>query len=214
MTKMTGAQAFYEMLVRQGVEYIFGNPGTSELPLMDVFASRNEIEYLLALHEDTALGIAAGYAEATGKPAVVNLHTNPGLAHALGNLYNVHRAGTPLIVTAGQQDTRSMIDEPLLYADMLELARQHTKWCWEVRHAAEVPAALARAFKIALTPPTGPVFLSLPVEGREEGAEIELPPVTRIGARIRGDLSKIKEAAALLANAKSPVIIAGDGCAR
>jgi len=214
MPQMSGAEAMFEFLVREGVRYVFGNPGTTELPLMDIFAARDEIQYILALHEDSALGIAAGYAEATGKPAVVNLHTNPGLAHALGNLYNVHRTGTPLIVTAGQQDTRSMIDEPLLYADMLELARQHTKWCWEVRHAAEVPTALARAFKIAVTPPTGPVFLSLPVDVMEERAEIELPPVTRIGARIRGDLSKIKEAAALLSQAKNPAIVAGDGCAR
>lgn len=214
MPEMTGAEAMFEFMVREGVQYVFGNPGTTELPLMDLFAARDEIKYILALHEDSALGIAAGYAEATGKPAVVNLHTNPGLAHALGNLYNVYRAGTPLIVTAGQQDTRSMIDEPLLYADMLELARQHTKWCWEVHHAAEIPAAMARAFKIAQTPPTGPVFLSLPVNVMEERAEIELTPVTQIGSRVRGDISKIKEAAAVLANAKNPAIIAGDGCAR
>lgn len=214
MPEMTGAQAMFEFMVREGVQYVFGNPGTTELPLMDLFAARDEIKYILALHEDSALGIAAGYAEATGKPALVNLHTNPGLAHALGNLYNVYRAGTPLIVTAGQQDTRSMIDEPLLYADMLELARQHTKWCWEVRHAAEIPAAMARAFKIAQTPPTGPVFLSLPVNVMEERAEIALPPVTRIGPRVRGDISKIKEAAAVLAGARNPAIIAGDGCAR
>jgi benzoylformate decarboxylase len=214
MPEMTGAQAMFEFMVREGVQYVFGNPGTTELPLMDLFAARDEIKYILALHEDSALGIAAGYAEATGKPAVVNLHTNPGLAHALGNLYNVYRAGTPLIVTAGQQDTRSMIDEPLLYADMLQLARQHTKWCWEVHHAAEIPAAMARAFKIAQTPPTGPVFLSLPVNVMEERAQIELPPITRIGPRGRGDISKIKEAASVLANAKNPAIIAGDGCAR
>ena len=211
---MSGAEAMFEFMVREGVRYVFGNPGTTELPLMDLFAARDEIKYILALHEDSALGIAAGYAEATGKPAVVNLHTNPGLAHALGNLYNVYRAGTPLVVTAGQQDTRSMIDEPLLYADMLELARQHTKWCWEVHHAAEIPLAMARAFKIAQTPPTGPVFLSLPVNVMEERADIELPPVTEIGSRVRGDLSKIKEAAAMLASAKNPVIISGDGCAR
>ncbi len=214
MPEMTGAEAMFEFMVREGVRYVFGNPGTTELPLMDLFAARDEIKYILALHEDSALGIAAGYAEATGKPAVVNLHTNPGLAHALGNLYNVFRAGTPLVVTAGQQDTRSMIDEPLLYADMLALARQHTKWCWEVHHAAEIPQAMARAFKIAQTPPTGPVFLSLPVNVMEERAEIELPPVTEIGSRVRGDLSKIKEAAAMLAGARNPVIIAGDGCAR
>ena len=168
MAEMSGAEAMFEMMVREGVRYVFGNPGTTELPLMDRFAARNEISYILALHEDSALGIAAGYAEATGQPAVVNLHTNPGLAHALGNLYNAYRAGTPLVVTAGQQDTRSMLDEPLLYADMIELARQHTKWAWEVRTAAEIPRALARAFTIARTPPTGPVFVSLPVNLTEE----------------------------------------------
>ncbi|HJZ69360.1 MAG TPA: thiamine pyrophosphate-binding protein [Blastocatellia bacterium] len=214
MAEMTGAQAMFEFMVRERVRFVFGNPGTTELPLMDQFAARDEIKYILALHEDSALGIAAGYAEATGKAAVVNLHTNPGLAHALGNLYNVYRSGTPLIVTAGQQDTRAMIDEPLLYADMLELARQHTKWCWEVHHASEIPVAMARAFKIAQTPPTGPVFLSLPVNVMEERAEMEMPPVTQIGSRVRGDRSKIKAAAALLASAKNPAIIAGDGCAR
>jgi benzoylformate decarboxylase len=214
MTEMTGAQAFYEMLVRQNVEFIFGNPGTSELPLMDVFAERDEIQYILALHEDSALGIAAGYAEASGKPAVVNLHTNPGLAHALGNLYNAYRAGTPMIVTAGQQDTRSLIGEPLLQADMVELARQHTKWAWEVKAASEIPFALSRAFTLATTAPTGPVFLSLPVNVMEERAEAVFPGVTRIGQRIRGDRSQIEAAAGLLAEAQQPVIIAGDGCAR
>ena len=214
MNEMSGAGAMYELMLREGVRYVFGNPGTTELPLMDQFAARDEIHYILALHEDSALGIAAGYAEATGKPAVVNLHASPGLAHALGNLYNAYRAGTPLIVTAGQQDTRAMLAEPLLYADMLELARQHTKWCWEVRHASEIPGAMSRAFKVASTAPTGPVFLSLPVNVMEERAEIELPPITSIGSRVRGDRSKINEAAAILASAKNPAIIAGDGCAR
>jgi benzoylformate decarboxylase len=214
MAEMTGAQAMYELMARKGVRYVFGNPGTTELPFMDQFAARDEISYILALHEDSALGIAAGYAEATGRAAVVNLHTNPGLAHALGNLYNAYRAGTPLVVTAGQQDTRSMIDDPLLYADMLELARQHTKWAWEVRHASEIPAALARAFRLAETAPTGPVFVSLPVNTMEERAEVEMPPCTEIGPRVRGDRAKIEEAARLLAAARNPLIIAGDGCAR
>ncbi len=214
MQTMTGAEALYEMLVREGTRYVFGNPGTTELPLMDLFAARDEITYILALHEDSALGMAAGYADATGRAAVVNLHTNPGLAHALGNLYNAYRAGTPLIVTAGQQDTRAMIDEPLLFADMLELARQHTKWVWEARHASEVPRLVARAFKIAETPPTGPVFISFPVDVLEEKADIELPAITRIGSRIRGDREKIEEAARMLATAQNPAIIAGDGCAR
>jgi benzoylformate decarboxylase len=214
MPEMTGAEAMYEFLVRQGVKYIFGNPGTTELPLMDQFAARSQIEYVLALHEDSALAMAAGYAEAMGQPAVVNLHTNPGLAHALGNLYNVYRAGTPLIVTAGQQDTRAMIDEPLLWADMVELARQHTKWAWEVKRVEEIPVALARAFKIARTAPTGPVFLSLPVDLMEGKADLDLPPVVNIGPRVRGDRMMIEAAARLLLEARNPAIIAGDGAAR
>ncbi|MCI0487170.1 MAG: thiamine pyrophosphate-binding protein [Blastocatellia bacterium] len=214
MAEMTGAQAIYEMMAREGVRYIFGNPGTTELPLMDLFAARDEINYILALHEDAALGMAAGYAEATGRAAAVNLHTNPGVAHALGNLYNAYRMGTPLVVTAGQQDTRALISEPLLTADLLELTRQHTKWAWEARHASEVPACLARAFQIAETPPTGPVFLSFPVNVMEERAEMDLPPVTRTGQRIRGDRARIEEAARILSHASNPAIIAGDGCAR
>jgi benzoylformate decarboxylase len=211
---MTGAQAMFEVMVREGVRYVFGNPGTTELPLMDLFAARDEIKYILALHEDSALGIAAGYADATGSPAVVNLHTNPGLAHALGNLYNAYRAGTPLVVTAGQQDTRGMIEEPLLSADMLELARQHTKWAYEARCVSDVPVAMARAFRLAQTMPTGPVFVSLPVNIMEARAEVDLPPATRVSSRLRGDTERIEEAARLLASARNPVIIAGDGCAR
>jgi benzoylformate decarboxylase len=214
MAEMNGAQAMYEMMVRQQVRYVFGNPGTTELPLMDMFAARSEIDYILALHEDSALGVAAGYADASRRAAVVNLHTNPGLAHALGNLYNAQRAGTPLVVTAGQQDTHATLDEPLLCADMVGMARPFTKWAYEVHHAAEIPAAMARAFKIAETPPTGPVFLSLPVNTMEERADIELMTRTYIDGRVGGDQTKIEEAAALLAAAKNPAIIAGDGCAR
>jgi len=215
MPQMTGADAMFEMLVRAGVRHVFGNPGTTELPLMDLFAARDEISYVLALHEDSALGIAVGYAEASGSAAVVNLHTAPGLAHGLGNLYNASRAGTPLIVTAGQQDTRAMIEEPLLYGNMVEVARQYTKWAWEVQHATEIPVALARAFKVARTPPTGPVFLSLPVNAMEERADIELPAITdTTSARPRPDPASIQGAADLLTSSANPVIIAGDGCAR
>src|SRR5215471_15651994 len=215
MAELTGAQAMFEIMVREGVRNVFGNPGTTELPLMDLFAARDEIGYILALHEDSAVGIAVGYAEASGSAAVVNLHTAPGLAHGLGNLYNASRAGTPLIVTAGQQDTRAMIEEPLLYGNMVEVARQYTKWAWEVQHATEIPVALARAFKVARTPPTGPVFLSLPVNAMEERADIELPAITdTTSARLQPDPASIQSAADLLASSANPVIIAGDGCAR
>jgi benzoylformate decarboxylase len=107
-----------------------------------------------------------------------------------------------------------MIEEPLLTADMLELARQHTKWVWEARHASEIPAVMARAFQIAETPPTGPVFVSLPVDVMEQRADITLPPATQIGTRTRGDRASVERAAQILIEAKNPAIIAGDGCAR
>lgn len=214
MPEMTGAQAMFEMMVREGVRYVFGNPGTTELPLMDLFAERGDLTYILSLHEDSALGMAVGYAEATGRPAVVNLHTAPGLAHGLGNLYNAKRAGTPLVVTAGQQDTRVMIEEPLLYGDMVDQVRQYTKWAWEVRQASEVAAAMSRAFRIARTPPTGPVFLSLPVDVMERSAMIDLPPHTAVAARTRPEPGSIEAAASILTKASSPAIISGDGVAR
>jgi benzoylformate decarboxylase len=158
--------------------------------------------------------MADGYAQATGKPAFLNLHTSAGLGNAIGNLTNAQVAGTPLVVTAGQQDTRATLDEPLLCADMVGMARPFTKWAYEVRHAAEIPAAMARAFKIAETPPTGPVFLSLPVNVMEERADIDLPARTRVDGRLLGDPAKVEQAAALLATARHPAIIAGDGCAR
>src|SRR4029079_14786502 len=104
--------------------------------------------------------------------------------------------------------------DPLLQANMLEMVRQHTKWAWEVKSTAEIPFALARAFTIATTPPTAPVFLSLPVNLMEEDSEIAFPETTRISTRRRGDLQSIESAAKLIAQAKQPVIIAGDGCAR
>ena len=108
-----------------------------------------------------------------------------------------------------------MIEEPLLYGDMLEAVRQYTKWSWEAHHASDIPVALARAFKVATTPPTGPVFISLPVDAMEERAELDLPPVTNVArSRLAPDPADIQSAASVLLAGRNPVIIAGDGCAR
>ncbi len=157
----TGAEVLLEVLRDEGVRYVFGNPGTTELPLMDALAGQSEIEYVLALQEATAAGMADGYAQATGRPAFLNLHTAAGLGNAAGNLVNARANGSPLVVTAGQQDERHLAEDPFLAGELVELARPLVKWAHEVRTPDELGTMLRRAFRDALAPPSGPVFLAL-----------------------------------------------------
>src|SRR5918911_5751270 len=136
-----GRDLLLEALQAQGVRYVFGNPGTTELPILDGFTSHPEVRYVETLHEDIAVGMAMGYARLAGTLGVVNLHVAPGLAHGLGNLYNAWRARIPLLVTAGQQHTQLVIHEPILTADLVDMARPFTKWSWEVRSPADLPVA-------------------------------------------------------------------------
>src|SRR5919108_1610703 len=133
---------FFEFLVELGIPYIFGNPGTTELALIDGCADHPSVQYVLSLHEDVAVAQAMGYARASGKTGVVNLHVAPGLAHGLGNLYNAYRARVPLLVTAGQHDTGLLVQDPILSADLVAMVRPFTKWAYEVRLAEELPIAL------------------------------------------------------------------------
>src|SRR3954454_19781124 len=110
-----------EVLRTEGVRHIFGNPGSTELPLIDALASADDLHYVLALQEATAVGMADGYAQATGTPAFLNLHTSAGLGNAIGNLTNARANGTPLVVTAGQQDERHLASDPLLSGDLVGL---------------------------------------------------------------------------------------------
>jgi benzoylformate decarboxylase len=200
-----------EFLAEQGVEYIFGNPGTTELPLVDGCDAHPSIRYVLSLHEDVAVAQAMGYARASGRIGVVNLHVAPGLAHGLGNLYNAFRARVPLLVTAGQQHTGLLIHEPILAADLAGMVRPFTKWAYEVTRLDELPIALQRAFKELTTPPYGPVFLSLPMNLLlEEAADLPAAKVSRV-APVQADQSGIDEAAAILAAARRPMIVSGDG---
>ena len=174
---MNGAQLMLEMLASAGVRYVFGNPGSTELPLTDAMVAEDRLEYILGLQEVPVMGIAEGYAQATRQPGVVNLHISPGLGNGLGMLYNAHRAGTPLVVTAGQQDRRLRFSEPILWGEMVEVARPWTKWSAEVQRVEDIPAAIRRAIQTALMPPTGPVFLSIPVDVQQQQApSLDLTP--------------------------------------
>ncbi len=214
MPAMSGKRAFLELLKQEGVEILFGNPGTTELPLMDALAVENELRYVLALQEASVIGMADGYAQASGKLAVVNLHVTPGLGNAMGMLYDAQKAGSPILVTAGQHDQDFNTTEPILWADLPPIARPLVKWSAEVHRLADLPRLVHRAAKTALAPPSGPVFLSLPGDILKAEGEIDLLAPTRIAAQLRGDPAAVKQAATILAEAKRPLIVAGDAVAR
>jgi benzoylformate decarboxylase len=211
---MSGKRAFLDLLKQEGVEVMFGNPGTTELPLMDAFATENELRYLLGLQEAAVMAMADGYAQASGKLAVVNLHVAPGLGNAMGMLYDAQKAGSPILVTAGQHEQSFTATEPILWADLPTIARPLVKWSSEVNRLADLPRLVHRAAKTALAPPTGPVFLSLPGDIFRVDGDIDLLAPTRVGPRLRGDREAIEAAASLLAGAKRPVIMAGDAVAQ
>ncbi len=211
-----GKHILLDLLASEGVELIFGNPGTTELPLMDALVVEDRIRYILGLNEVVVMGMADGFAQATGRLAVCNLHAAPGLGNAMGMLYNAARAGAPILVTAGQQDMSIRLTEPLLWDDLATMARPLCKWSFEVNSLAELPRAIRRAAKVALTAPTGPVFLSIPgdVLTAMAPADLDMLAPTRIGARLRGDAVAIAAAADLIRAAQSPVIFAGDHVAK
>ncbi len=210
MPFLSGKQAFLQILKQEGVECMFGNPGTTELPLMDGLAREPGIRYILALQESVAIAMADGYAHASGKLAAVNVHTSPGLGNAMGMLYDARMSGAPMLLTAGQHDQAMNLTEPILWSDLPPVARPYVKWSHEITRLEDLPRAVRRAVKTAHAHPSGPVFISLPVDVLNAERELDLLASTRIAPRIRGDAGAIEAAADLLVRAKRPVIVAGD----
>ena len=214
MALMTGKEALVRMLIAEGVDHIFGNPGTSETPMMDALQDFPDVRYIQALQEGTAVGMADGYARATGRPAFANIHIAGGLANGISALYNAYRGGTPVVLTAGNSDTRMLLSEPTLSGDLVQMTRQYTKWSHEIHHAADIPAAVRRAFNEAKTPPTGPSFLSFPWDTMDVQADVDIVGSSTGYHRIRPDRDALERASALLAQAENPVIIIGDRIAQ
>lgn len=207
---MTGIEALLEVLAAARITHLFGNPGTTELPLNAALTHDSRFRYHFGIQEIPVLAMADGYTMASGRPSVVNLHVSCGLGNAMGMLYNAHCEGTPLIVTAGQQDTRLRLGDPVLAGDLVSVARPWTKWSYEVQRADDIPTAVRRAIQIALAPPTGPVFLSLPLD--LQLAQIEQPdlaPPTLVDPRVMPSSTALDAAARVLADARNPVILAG-----
>ena len=205
-----GADVLLEILRSEGVDYIFGNPGTTELPLMDALIGERDIRYIWALQEASAVAMADGYAQAARRPGFLNLHTAGGLGHGMGNLLNAQASQTPLVVTAGQQDSRHTITDPLLFGDLIQIARPAVKWAQEVAHADQLPVLVRRAFHDANAAPAGPVFLSLPMDVMEEMSTIGIADPSVIDRQtVAGSLDQLAARLAAITPGRL-LIIAGD----
>ena len=213
MPKMTGKRALMEQLLADDVRYVFGNPGTTEQGFLDILQDYPQIEFVLALHEGVAVGMADAYARAARRPAFVEVHTGPGLGNALGMIYNATMGKTPMVVYAGHSPSRTVLQEPLLSGPLVDMARPLCKWAAEIHHAHDVPRALRRAFKTAMEPPCGPVFLSLPLDTLDDEAEVEIVPTAYTHWRGRADPAAMAEAARLLLAAEHPMLMVGDNVA-
>ncbi|MBT3534177.1 MAG: thiamine pyrophosphate-binding protein [Rhodospirillaceae bacterium] len=206
---ITGRSAFLALLKDEGVTKLFGNPGTTELPIMHAMTEQSDISYVLGLQEAIVVAMADGYARATGEIAAVNVHVAPGLGNAMGALYTANFSGSPVIITAGQQEQGHGLTEPLLYAPLVPIAQPLVKWAVEVNRIEDLPRIMRRAAKVALTPPTGPVFISLPGDILNMEAAIDLGECTRVDAATRPSDGALEQLAARLAAAERPVIVAG-----
>ena len=206
---ITGRDAFLRVLKDEGVVKMFGNPGTTELPIMHALSSAPEMGYVLGLQEAVVIAMADGYARASYKLVSCNVHVAPGLGNAIGSIYTSMMSGTPMIVTAGQQEQGHGLTEPLLYAPLVPIAQPVVKWAVEVNRIEDLPRILRRAAKVATTAPTGPVFISLPGDILNNEAAIDLGEVTRVDTAVRPSDAALENLAKRLLAAKKPVILAG-----
>ena len=206
---MRGSDAFLSLVVDEGVTHLFGNPGTTELPLMAALTRFPALDYVLGPQEAAVVAMADGYARASGRLALCNVHVAPGLGNAMGSLFNAMWVGSPLLITAGQHEIGHGLTEPMLYAPLEPIARPLVKWAVEVTRLADLPRAVRRAAKIALAPPTGPVFISLPGDVLNDEAEIDPGRRNRVDAANRPADTTLEALARQLLAAERPVVVCG-----
>ncbi len=212
--EMRGRRVLMDCFVAHGVRHIFGNPGTTETPLLDSLPAYPQIEYIMTLHEGIAVGAASFYAQAASRPVVANLHVAPGLGNGIGSLYGALKANSPVVVTAGQQDTRMRLTHPLLGHDLVAMAAPITKWSVQIERADEIAPILRRAFKAASDAPQGPVFVSLPIDVMEQETSVEAVAADKLWRAMYPDPAGIEALASLLLKSQNPAIVAGDDVAR
>jgi len=208
--RITGRSAFLALLKDEGITHLFGNPGTTELPIMHALKDHPDLTYVMAMQESLVVAIADGFSRASGKLVACNVHVAPGLGNAMGSLFNAKFTGTPMILTACQQEQGHGLMEPVLFGPLVQMAEPLVKWAVVVTRLEDLPRIVRRAAKIATTPPTGPVFISLPGDILNSEAGIELGRSTRVDTRVKPSDESLQTLVARILKAQRPVIIAGD----
>jgi benzoylformate decarboxylase len=214
MTQKTGHEKLLEQLRADGIRYIFGNPGSSEEGLLDTLSRFPDIDYILALQETIAAAMADGYCRATQKPAVVQLHVGVGLGNGIGMLYQAYRGHSPLVVIAGEAGIAYDALNAQMSANLIDMARPVTKFAARVVHPDSLLRLWRRAIKIAASPPTGPVFLSVPQDILDAPNDEPVLPTVFPTTRVAPESAALAAAAEILCRAQNPLILMGDGVSR
>ncbi len=204
---MTGKQALLEMLKAEAVRSIFGNPGTSEGPIIDLLGDYPEFRYYLALQESVAVGMGESYARATGTASFVSLHVDSGLANGIALMLDAYNTGTPMVVTSANYDVRKISENK---TDLADLVRPVTKWSVELTYPDQIPAAIRRAFNEANSHPRGPVYVGLTANALEGSAPVNIVPSRPMYDAPRPSVAGIEAAASLLLEASRPMMMVGD----
>lgn len=207
----TGRFAILEQLRADGVKFMFGNPGTVEQGFLDALSDYPEIRYVLTLQESVALLTADGYARATQQPTVVQIHSSPGLGNAIGAMYQAFRGHAPLVILGGDAGVKYQAMDAQMAADLVSIARPVTKWATMVNDPASLLRVLRRAVKIAATPPMGPVYVCLPQDVLDAVSHEPVRPTSIPSTRVAPDEATLEAAAGMLASARRPMIVVGDG---
>src|SRR6476620_1254028 len=208
---VTVKQATLDLLRAFDIRKVFGNPGSTELPFLSDWP--DDIDYVLGLQEASVVGMADGYAQATRNAGFVNLHSGAGVGNALGNIYTAHRNQTPLVITAGQQARSILPLQAFLYAERAsEFPRPYVKYSVEPARPDDVPAAIARAYYVAMQPPCGPTFVSVPID--DWSRPTALVEARNVSRELGPDVSAMKALASALGSAKHPALVVGPGIDR
>jgi benzoylformate decarboxylase len=214
MAGRTGRQAIIEQFLADGIHYMFGNPGTVEQGFLDTLGEYPDFKYILTMQETIAVGIGDGYARATQKPTIVQLHSGVGLGNGIGMMYQAKRGNAPLVVIAGESGIRYDAMDAQMAADLVSMARPVTKWATRVVDPSSLLRVLRRAIKMAATPPMGPVFVCLPMDILDAPNDEEVMPTSFPSTRVTPAPELVAQAAEILLGAKHPMIIMGDGIAQ
>ncbi len=213
MTQKTGRHAIIEQCLADGMDYMFGNPGTVEQGFLDALRDYPQMKYILTLQETVALMMGDSYARATRKPTLVQIHSTPGLGNTIGAIYQAMRGHAPLVIIGGDAGLKYMPMEAQMYGDLVAFAKPVTKWSTMVTDSNSLLRTLRRAIKLAATPPMGPVYICLPADILDMPMVEDVVPTSIPSTLVVPTDSFIKEAAAILAGAQKPMIFMGDGVA-